>query len=232
LISPADFIPIAEETDLIVPIGEWLLRTACLEAAGWSRDIDLAVNLSPAQFKGGHLLETVRKALAASGLAPSRLVFEITESVLMQNTNDRLALLHQFRSLGIRIALDDFGTGYSSLSYLRSFPFDKIKIDRSFIRDVDTNKDSTVIVGAIISLARSLGITTIAEGVETEQQLAIVSDQGCTNVQGYLFSRPVPADQVAALIRMLRVPAQPEPAPRTDTATLPARLRERMAFHL
>jgi len=211
LISPAEFIPIAEETGLIVEIGQWVLRTACQEAAGWPRDIDIAVNLSPAQFKAAQLFDAVRDALDASGLAPNRLVLEITESVLMQASDDKLALLHQCRALGIRIALDDFGTGYSSLSYLRSFPFDKIKIDQCFIRDVDTNKESTAIVGAIIGLARNLGIATVAEGVETVQQLATLREQGCTRVQGYLFSRPVPASKVPGLIRTLEVPGQHRP---------------------
>jgi diguanylate cyclase (GGDEF)-like protein len=203
-ISPLDFIPIAEETGLIVPIGDWVLRAACRAAAAWQEDVDVAINLSPAQFNGAPLFESVQQALADSGLAPTRLVLEITESVLLQNSEDRLVLLHKFRALGIRIALDDFGTGFSSLSYLRSFPFDKIKIDKSFIRDVDTNKDSTVIVAAIIGLARSLGMTTVAEGVETEDQLAVLREQGCSRVQGYLFSRPVSAGQVPGVIRTLR----------------------------
>jgi diguanylate cyclase (GGDEF)-like protein/PAS domain S-box-containing protein len=205
LISPADFIPAAEEFGLIIPIGEWVLKEACVEAAAWPRGIDIAVNLSPAQFKGGRLLDAVRMALATSGLDPTHLVLEITESVLLQNNEDTLAVLHQLRSLGIRIALDDFGTGYSSLGYLRSFPFDKIKIDRSFIRDVDTNNDSAVIVGAIVGLARGLGMTIVAEGVETAGQLAKVRELGCAKVQGYLFSRPRPAGEVLDLIRTLRV---------------------------
>jgi EAL domain-containing protein (putative c-di-GMP-specific phosphodiesterase class I) len=196
---------------LIVPIGEWVLRQACLEAAVWPRGIDIAVNLSPAQFKGGQLLEGVRKALAVSRLDPRRLELEITESVLLQNSEETLSVLHQLRALGIRIALDDFGTGYSSLGYLRSFPFDKIKIDRSFIRDVDTNNDSAVIVGAIVGIARGLGMTTVAEGVETVEQLAKVRVHGCAKVQGYLFSRPRPADEVPALIRTLRVPEDARP---------------------
>jgi diguanylate cyclase (GGDEF)-like protein len=202
-ISPLDFIPIAEETGLIVPIGDWVLRAACQAASAWPPDIDVMINLSPVQFGRPGLFESVQQALAESGLPPTRLVLEITESVLMQQSDDRLILLHRLRALGIRIALDDFGTGFSSLSYLRSFPFDKIKIDKSFIRDVDTNKDSTVIVAAIIGLANSFGMTTVAEGVETEQQLAALRDQGCKRVQGYLFSRPVPAAQVPELIRTL-----------------------------
>jgi diguanylate cyclase (GGDEF)-like protein len=203
-ISPLDFIPIAEETGLIVPIGDWVLRAACEAAAAWPDHIDVAINLSPAQFNGAPLFESVQQALAASGLAPTRLVLEITESVLLQHSDDRLVLLHKFHALGIRIALDDFGTGFSSLSYLRGFPFDKIKIDKSFIRDADSSNDSTVIVAAIIGLARSLGMMTVAEGVETQQQLAMLRAQGCERVQGYLFSRPVPVDQVPDLIRTLR----------------------------
>jgi diguanylate cyclase (GGDEF)-like protein len=205
MVSPAEFIPIAEETGLIVPISAWVLQTACMEAAGWPEDIEIAVNLSPVQFKRGHLLEMVQGALAASGLAPNRLELEITESTLMDNGGDRLALLHKLRALGIRIALDDFGTGYSSLSYLRSFPFDKIKIDRSFIKDLDVNPDSATIVGAIVGLASGLRMTTVAEGVETERQLALVREQGIAKGQGYLFSRPRPASEVMGLIGSLRV---------------------------
>jgi diguanylate cyclase (GGDEF)-like protein len=208
LISPGDFIPTAEEFGLIVPIGEWVLQQACQEASTWPRNVDVAVNLSPAQFKGGHLLDGVRKALTASRLDPRRLVLEITESVLLQNSDETLTTLHQLRALGIRIALDDFGTGYSSLSYLRSFPFDKIKIDRSFIRDIDANIDSAVIVSAIVGIARGLGMITVAEGVETTGQLQKVRNLGCAKVQGYLFSRPRPAGEVPALIMELRVPQQ------------------------
>jgi EAL domain-containing protein (putative c-di-GMP-specific phosphodiesterase class I) len=208
LISPSDFIPVAEETGLIVPIGDWVLRTACLDAVGWPPDIEIAVNLSSVQFKSGQLLNSVRQALAVSKLDPNRLELEITESVLLQNSDDTLALLHQLRGLGIRIALDDFGTGYSSLGYLRSFPFDKIKIDRTFIRDIDANAGSAVIVGAVVGIAKALGMTTVAEGVETADQLALVRRQGCALVQGYLFSRPRPVSEVPALIRSLRVADQ------------------------
>nr|WP_256367351.1 EAL domain-containing protein [Acidisphaera sp. S103] len=205
VIGSADFIPVAEETGLIVPIGDWVLRTACLHAASWPGDIDIAVNLSSVQFKGGRLLDSVRQALAISRLNPNRLELEITESVLLQTSEDTLGLLHQLRALGIRIALDDFGTGYSSLGYLRSFPFDKIKIDRCFVRDIDSNAGSAVIVGAVVGIARALGMTTVAEGVETLDQLALVRRQGCALVQGYLFSRPRPVDEVPALIRSLRI---------------------------
>jgi diguanylate cyclase (GGDEF)-like protein len=223
LINPAEFIPIAEETGLIVPIGEWALRTACREAASWPAGIEIAVNLSPVQFRGNRLLSVVKEALAASGLDPHRLELEITESVLLENSSARLDLLHQLHALGVRIALDDFGTGYSSLSYLRSFPFGKIKIDRSFIREVDTNKESAAIVGAIVGLGRSLGMTTVAEGIETAQQLAKVRDQGCTRAQGYLFSPPCPANEVPMMIRTMHIPATiPARPPATDAARPPA----------
>jgi predicted signal transduction protein with EAL and GGDEF domain len=184
-ISPLDFVPIAEETGLIVPIGNWVLRAACQMATTWPEDIDVAVNLSPAQLRGEALFESVRQALADSGLSPTRLVLEITESVLLQQDDAGLALLHRLHMLGIRFALDDFGTGFSSLSYLRRFPFDQIKIDKSFILDLGIKRDSTVIVAAVIGLARNLGMTTVAEGVETEQQLATLREQGCSMVQGF-----------------------------------------------
>ena len=230
LISPANFIPTAEEVGLIIPIGEWVLMRACTEAATWPRDIEIAVNLSPAQFKGGQLLNCVRRALAASRLDPKRLELEITESLLLQNSEDTLSILHELRALGIRIALDDFGTGYSSLSYLRSFPFDKIKIDRSFIRDVDTNHDSAVIVGAIVGIAQGLGMTTVAEGVETEGQLAKVRDQGCAMVQGYLFSRPRPASEIPALIEALRISGRNPPGHRDTIRAMTAGLDEARNF--
>jgi diguanylate cyclase (GGDEF)-like protein len=204
-VPPADFIPIAEETGLIAPIGAWVLRRACEEAAGWPEDISVAVNLSSVQFKGGQLFNDVQAALSASGLNPVRLILEITESVLLQKNEAQLELLHRFHSLGIRIALDDFGTGFSSLSYLCGFPFDSIKIDQSFVRDIDANAGSKVIVSAVADLARGLGMTSTAEGVETDEQLAAVRALGCTTVQGYLFSRPVPAEAIPGLIRRLGV---------------------------
>jgi len=199
MVSPADFIPLAEEVGLIGPIGEWVLRQACAEAAGWPGRIKVAVNLSPVQFKGRDLTATVVSALAASGLAPSRLELEITESVLMQEDEATLQTLHRLRALGVRISMDDFGTGYSALSYLSRFPFDKIKIDRSFVGDLP-GSDSLAIVRAITGLGRSLGIVTTAEGVETAGQLEQLRREGCGEAQGYLFSRPVPASEIGRVI--------------------------------
>ena len=199
MISPAEFIPLAEQTGLIVPLGEWVLRTACKEATHWPDEVRVSVNVSVLQFKTPSLTATVRKALEDTGLAAGRLELEITESVLLDGTNDNLSILREFHALGVKIALDDFGTGYSSLSYLRSFPFDKLKIDQSFIKNSDV-RDGQEIVKAIANLGQTLGITTTAEGVETEDQLARMVEYGCTEAQGYLFSRPVPASQVAALL--------------------------------
>ena len=201
LVSPADFIPLAEEIGLIVPIGEWVIRTACGEAATWPDGLSVAVNLSPAQFKSKKLVQVVGAALAASGLAPGRLELEITEGVLLQESEANLAMLHALRGLGLRISMDDFGTGYSSLSYLRSFPFDKIKIDRSFVSGGQSENDSMAIVRAIASLGASFGMTTVAEGVETVEQMSRIRHEGCTDVQGYFISRPVSADAIRALFR-------------------------------
>ena len=200
LISPVNFIPLAEETGLIVRLGDWVLRQACMDAAGWPQDVDVAVNLSPVQFKNPNLVSSVKAALAASGLAPNRLELEITESVLLQNSETTLAVLHELRAFGVRISLDDFGTGYSSLSYLRSFPFDKIKIDRSFVSELTTRDDSMAIVRAVTGLGKSLGIVTTAEGVETEAQFELLRREGCTQAQGYLFSQPRPAAEVNAML--------------------------------
>jgi diguanylate cyclase (GGDEF)-like protein len=200
LIPPAEFVPLAEEIGLIAPIGEWVLRTACREAAGWPEGVGVAVNLSPAQFKSHHLVPAVRAALAASGLPGRRLELEITEGVLLQDNEANLATLRELRALGVRVAMDDFGTGYSSLSYLRSFPFDKIKIDRSFVSGLATDPESAAIVRAIAGLGASLGMATTAEGVETAEQMRRIRAEGCLQVQGYLVSRPVPAAEVAALI--------------------------------
>jgi diguanylate cyclase (GGDEF)-like protein/PAS domain S-box-containing protein len=203
LIPPGNFIPLAEETGLIVQIGEWVLRTACRDAAAWPDDIGVAVNLSPVQFKNPNLMAHVLDSLAQSGLPAHRLELEITESVLLQNSEATLATLHALRGGGVRISLDDFGTGYSSLSYLRSFPFDKIKIDRSFVEDVTSRNDSLAIVRAVTGLGRSLGIATTAEGVETPAQLELLRREGCTQAQGYLFSKPRPASEVKKLFAQI-----------------------------
>ena len=213
MVSPADFIPLAEETGLVVGIGEWVLRTACREAARWPDSVKVAVNVSPLQFKDPRLVDIVSEALAESGLSPHRLELEITESVLLQNNAATLGVLHRLRGLGARISMDDFGTGYSSLSYLRSFPFDKIKIDQSFVRDLSSSADSAAIVRAIAGLGGSLGMRTTAEGVETEDQLARLRAAGCTEVQGYLFSRPRPAREVRALIARVDAQAAGREAP-------------------
>jgi diguanylate cyclase (GGDEF)-like protein len=200
MIPPLDFIAVAEETGLIVPIGDWVLRQACAEAATWPSDVKIAVNLSPIQFKNKNLLLTVMSALAASGLSANRLELEITESVLLQDGDATLAILHDLRGLGVRISMDDFGTGYSSLSYLRKFPFDKIKIDQTFIFDMSDHNDSLAIVRAVIAMGSGLGIATTAEGVETREQFEQLKLEGCTEVQGYLFSPPRPASEVRRLL--------------------------------
>jgi EAL domain-containing protein (putative c-di-GMP-specific phosphodiesterase class I) len=196
LVPPDRFIPLAEETGLIVPLGEWVLRQACADAAHWPDTVKLAVNLSPAQFRNSPLVEIVVGALADSGLEPSRLELEITESVLLQKHADNLTVLHRLQDLGVGIVLDDFGTGYSSLTYLRMFPFDKIKIDRSFVAELSERSDCAAIVCAITGLGRSLDIATTAEGVETRQQFELLRAAGCTQAQGYLFSRPRPAAEL------------------------------------
>ena len=199
-VSPADFIPLAEETGLIVAIGEWVLRQACTDAATWPDQVKVAVNLSPVQFRTAALVRAVFSALTASGLAADRLELEITETVLLQNSEATLAMLHQLRGLGVRVSMDDFGTGYSSLSYLRSFPFDKIKIDQSFIRDMADNNQSLAIVQAVTGLGATLGMATTAEGVETREQLDLLRSQGCTEVQGFYFSEAKPAREVPGLL--------------------------------
>ena len=201
LVAPSEFIPIAEEIGLIVPLGEWVLRQACADAVHWPSDIKVAVNLSAIQVMNPSLVAVVVGALAGAGLPASRLEIEITESVLMQNSEATLATLHRLRDLGVKISMDDFGTGYSSLSYLRSFPFDKIKIDRSFISGLATGDDSVAIVLAISGLAKHLGIATTAEGVETKQQLQQVKALGCSEMQGFLFSPPRRNEEVTELFR-------------------------------
>ena len=203
VVPPAVFIPVAEEMGLIVQIGEWALRRACSEAVRWPDDIRVSVNLSPLQFSKGNLVSSVVSALAFSGLPPSRLELEITESVLLEKTERNIAILNQLRQMGVRISMDDFGTGYSSIGYLRSFPFDKIKIDQSFVRDLLVDKGSLAIVRAIAGLGVSFGMTTTAEGVETEEQMRCLDLEGCIEVQGYLYSKPVPANEVTDLLTKL-----------------------------
>jgi diguanylate cyclase (GGDEF)-like protein len=199
-IPPGAFIALAEETGLIVPLGAWALQEACREAASWPAPVRVAVNVSVVQLRRAGLEATVMAALAASGLPADRLKLEVTESVLMQDAESVIAGLHGLRALGVRIALDDFGTGYSSLSYLRRFPFDQIKIDRSFIRDI-ADPDAAAIVRAVVGIGERLGMGIVAEGVETAEQLELVRREGCTQVQGFLFSRPLPPDAARDYLR-------------------------------
>jgi diguanylate cyclase (GGDEF)-like protein/PAS domain S-box-containing protein len=201
MISPAEFIPVAEETGLINPLGGLMLRRACMDAALWPDDVRVAVNLSPLQFRVGNLLSLVMGALKQSGLPAKRLELEITETLLLEKSSQVLATLHALRALGVRISMDDFGTGYSSLSYLRSFPFDKIKIDQSFVRDLAANRDAQAIVRSIISLGKGLGVTITAEGVETEAELSCLRAEGCHEGQGFLFSRARPNAEIVGLLQ-------------------------------
>jgi EAL domain-containing protein (putative c-di-GMP-specific phosphodiesterase class I) len=203
LLQPSDFIPFAEEVGLIVPLGNWALRQACRDAASWPGDIKVAVNVSVVQFGGGTLVQDVAEALRESGLEPSRLELEIVESVMLNDTEGTLVILYQLRDLGVGIAMDDFGTGYSSLSYLRRFPFSKVKIDRSFIADLGRDGGSDAIVTAVTELCETLGMLTLAEGVETEEQLRLLRAGLCGEAQGYLFSTPKPAAEVAELCHQL-----------------------------
>ena len=200
LLSPNVFLPIAESTGLIVQIGDWIIREACHQAKNWPIDIKVAVNLSPIQFQRGAIVPTVVSALAEAELPPDRLELEITESVLLDKTERNLRTLENLRELGVKISMDDFGTGYSSLSYLRNFPFDKIKIDQSFVRSLSQDGRSMTIVSAIAGLGQSFGITTVAEGVETEDQIECLTMKGCTELQGRYYSMPVPANEIPALI--------------------------------
>jgi diguanylate cyclase (GGDEF)-like protein len=200
MVSPAEFIPVAEDIGLIVALGEWVIRRACADAARWPAGVSVSVNLSPTQLVNKGLLPAVLGALASSRLPPDRLELEITEAVLMHNSDVTLKVLHQLRSLGIRISMDDFGTGYSSLSYLRSFPFDKIKIDRCFIKGLGESSDAGAIVEAVAGLADSLRMTTTAEGVETREQPDLVRKLGCTDVQGFFYSPPVPVQELTRLL--------------------------------
>jgi predicted signal transduction protein with EAL and GGDEF domain len=197
--SPDTFIPLAEETGLIIPLGEWTIRQACATAAKWPGAFRVAVNLSPAQFKNSGLPSLVVGALAASGLAPERLELEINETALWEDIDAALDILYRLRELGVRIAMDDFGTGHSSLNYLQSFPFDRIKIDRSFVRDIGDSNASLNIVRAIATLAQSLGMETTVEGVEHVEQLNAVKSEGCTEMQGFLCGRAMPSDEIKRL---------------------------------
>lgn len=210
LVPPGSFIPFAEEIGLIVPIGEWVIRQACATASRWPNHLHIAINISAVQFRQPGLTEVIVGALAATGLDPGRLEIEITESVLIQDRNGALATLHQLRALGIRIAMDDFGTGYSSLTYLQCFPFDKIKIDRSFVGGVGNDTGSLSIVRAVAALAHGMGMTTTAEGVETDEQRDRITAEGCTEMQGYLFSPPLPAAEIERRFLTAEVPAMPD----------------------
>jgi diguanylate cyclase (GGDEF)-like protein len=200
MVPPALFIPVAEDSGLILPLGEWALREACRKAAQWPGELHIAVNLSPMQFTAPNLFYVIESILTETGLAPSRLELEITERIFMENSESTLSTLRRLKELGVRISLDDFGTGYSSLSYLRSFPFDKIKVDRSFVSDLKETNDHIVIVQAVVTIARALGMTTTAEGVETEDQQKFLEMLGCDEAQGYLFSAPVPIESVPEAI--------------------------------
>ncbi|WP_409190977.1 putative bifunctional diguanylate cyclase/phosphodiesterase [Bradyrhizobium sp. RDM4] len=204
MISPAEFIPVAEDTGLINPLGGLMLRRACLDAVTWPDDVRVAVNLSPLQFRSGNLLSVVTDALKHSGLPPRRLELEITETLLLEKSAQVLATLHALRALGVRISMDDFGTGYSSLSYLRSFPFDKIKIDQSFVRDLGSNRESQAIIRSIVSLGKGLGVIITAEGVETEAELSCLRAEGCDEGQGFLFSKARPNAEIISLLAAQR----------------------------
>ncbi len=194
-VSPAEFIPVAEESGLILPLGQWALNTACTAAVGWDGPMRVAVNLSPAQFKQTDLVERIMSTLEQTGLPPTRLEVEVTEGVLIDEPERAVAILSRLRAAGVRVSLDDFGTGYSSLSYLRQFPLDKIKIDRSFISDLGVDDKSASIVRAVVALAHSLGLSVTAEGVESRGQLDLLQEQLCNQVQGFLLGKPAPLDQ-------------------------------------
>ena len=200
MVAPGVFIPIAEESDLILAVGEWVLREACREAATWPQPLTIAVNISPIQFRHGNLSRLVHTILLETGLAPARLELEITEGVLIDDFSRAVSILRQLKSLGVKIAMDDFGSGYSSLSYLHAFCFDKIKIDRAFVGDLEHNRHSMAIVRAVIGLGHNLDVPIMAEGVETEAQHAFLVREGCDEVQGYLTGRPLPIEDYAELI--------------------------------
>jgi diguanylate cyclase (GGDEF)-like protein/PAS domain S-box-containing protein len=200
LVSPGVFIPLAEESGIIVELGEWILRTACREAASWPRRLNIAVNLSPVQFQHGDLAKLTHEILLETGLSPARLELEITEGVLIDDFNRAVSILRRLKALGVRIAMDDFGTGYSSLSYLQSFPFDKIKIDQSFIANLGHSQQAATIVRAVIALSRGLKMPVVAEGVETQEQVKFLAAEWCNEIQGYFVGRPKPIEDYAELV--------------------------------
>jgi EAL domain-containing protein (putative c-di-GMP-specific phosphodiesterase class I) len=217
-VSPGQFIPLAEETGLIVPIGRWVLEEACAQNMAWQRrglrPVTMAVNLSPRQFADAHLLHDVDEALLASGMSPVLLQLEVTESMVMRNVSRAIKILDAIQSRGIRLAIDDFGTGYSSMSLMKQFPIDTIKIDRSFVRDLPIDSEDQAIAQAIISMGKALGMTVIAEGVETVEQETFLRNHACDEMQGFLFSKPLPAKEMADLLRaeprLVSPPLQPE----------------------
>jgi EAL domain-containing protein (putative c-di-GMP-specific phosphodiesterase class I) len=208
MVSPALFIPLAEETGAIGPIDEWVLRQACREAASWQNQLSIAVNLSPVDFRRGDIPAMILSILLETGLNPQRLEIEITEGVLFEGFERAIAILRKIKGLGVRIAMDDFGTGYSSLSYLQAFPFDKIKIDQSFIAKIGNNFQATAIIQVILGLGRTLALPVIAEGVETEEQLAFLAHEGC-EIQGYLIGRPQPIAHYRHLVTGMAGPKEP-----------------------
>lgn len=198
-ISPVDFIPLAEQNGLIVPLGDWILQTACETASSWD-NVGVSVNVSPVQFRDGNLVQRVKESLASSGLDPLLLELEITEGMLLEDADRAIQILNELKNIGVKLAMDDFGTGYSSLSYLRNFPFDVIKIDRSFISDLDTRDSARPIVQAILGLGKALGLSVTAEGVETNEQLALLTADHCNEVQGFLMAKPLKAEQIDELL--------------------------------
>jgi diguanylate cyclase (GGDEF)-like protein len=203
LVSPGEFIPLAEEIGFIIPLGDWILRRACADATRWPNAVKVSVNLSPAQFRNAKLLQSVQDALSEAGLSARRLELEITEGVLLAETEATLAMLNQLHMLGVQIAMDDFGTGYSSLSYFRSFRFDRIKIDRSFVQNISGDDSALAVIRAVSGLSASLGMATTAEGVETEEQMQRLRAEGCKELQGFFFSPPRPASEIAQLLKTI-----------------------------